>query len=722
MLKRFITFALLLTFVFSFNLQSSAKEGMYLPMLLKKINASDMEALGMQITAEEIYSINKASLKDAIVHFGGGCTAELVSEKGLLLTNHHCGYRQIQRHSSIEHDYLTDGFWAKDIKDELPNKGLTATILQRMTDVTKDVMKGLSADMSEAQRQAQIAKNIKAITNRDDLTKFQKVEVKAFYYGNQYILMESIVFHDVRLVGAPPSNIGKFGGDTDNWMWPRHTGDFSVFRIYANKDNQPADYSEENVPYKPKKFLEISLGGYKMGDFTMVFGYPGSTEEYLPSVSIQMITQKVNPFKIDLRTQKLDIMRKYMEADKKIRIQYSSKYAGVANGWKKWQGENRGIKRLQTVKNKRLEEEEFVRWARANHPEYESLISGFNQLYAEMTPWDMGMHYFVENGYYHDFVRYISNYAYLLQMSKKKDADEEKIKQELQNLIAGIDAFYKDINSDVEKELLVCNINSYLAFPYDAVPAPEYLSKIEKKYKKNPTKWVNRSYKKSMFSDPEKLKGFLENYKASKYKKLEKDPLFKLASSYFSNYFQNIRPQLQAYRAPMDSMMRLYMNAQLEMNQGRYLFPDANSTLRVSYGQVDTYEPKDGVKYNYFTTLEGIMEKENPDIYDYVVEDRLKELYKNKEYGPYADEDGTLHTCFIASNHTSGGNSGSPVLNSKGQLIGLNFDRNWEGTMSDLDYDPDQCRNITLDIRYCLFIIDKFAHADRLIDEMRIVP
>jgi hypothetical protein len=699
----------------------TAKEGMYLPMLLKKINASDMEALGMQISPEEIYAVNKESLKDAIVHFGGGCTAELVSSQGLLLTNHHCGYRNIQKHSTVEHDYLTDGFWASSMDDELPNKGLTATILQRMTDVTSQVLNGVTEEMSEQERNVLIQKNIKGLIDRDVEDKFHKIEVRAFYYGNQYIMMESIVFRDVRLVGAPPSNIGKFGGDTDNWMWPRHTGDFSVFRIYANSENKPADYAKDNIPYKPKKHLQISLNGYNMGDFTMVFGYPGRTQEYLPAAAIEMITQKINPYRIDLRTQKLDIMRKYMEKDKKIRIQYSAKYAGVANGWKKWQGENRGIKRLNTINAKKADEDEFMRWAIVHHPEYEQLIPTFNQTYQQLIPWQMGVQYYAESGYYYDFVRYVIGFSRLVDMSQADDKDEAKVKEYAQYLAKGVEAFYKDFNQEVEKELLVATINSYLSFPYDEIPTPDYLNIIRKKYKGDAHKWVEKMAKKSMFFNTEKLTDFLQSYSSKKATKLEKDLLYKLAISYYSNYGQNLLPGIAALEKSLDSLQRIYMKAQLEMNDGQYLFPDANSTLRVSYGQVDNYDPRDGVEYTYFTTLKGIMEKENPDIYDYVVEKKLKQLYKNKDYAPYGDNDGTMHVCFIASNHTTGGNSGSPVLNAKGQLIGLNFDRNWEGTMSDLDYDPDQCRNITLDIRYCLFIIDKFAGAERLIQEMDIV-
>lgn len=702
------------------NINSYGKEGMYLPMLLKKINASEMEAMGMRITPDEIYSVNQPSLKDAIVHFGGGCTAEIVSDQGLLFTNHHCGYRSIQRHSTINYDYLTDGFWAKDFSDELPNPGLTATILQSMTDVTKQVLDGVKPEMSESERQAIIIANINKLTNSDD-KKHVKLEIKAFYYGNQYILMHSIVFSDVRLVGAPPSNIGKFGGDTDNWMWPRHTGDFSVFRIYANNNNQPADYSLENIPYKPVKYLDINIGGYDKGDFTFVFGYPGFTEEYIPSMGVSLITSIVNPFKIDLRRQKLDIMANYMEKDPQIRIQYSAKYAGVANGWKKWIGENRGIKKLKTVNRKQIDEAEFSRWAKAQDPKNANLISTFTNTYNNYTPYELAFQYFIEAGYYEELIRYAYQYNSLVKLCESKDPDQKKLDEMLSNLSNGIVGFYRDYTNQVENELLVASLNAYSKFPYPSVPIPDAITMIQHKYSGNTQKYVDYIFKKSLFADKAKLEKFISAFKTKDVKKLKKDPLFILANSVYNNFYSNIQPSLFKYQSTIDSLQRIYMEALIKMENGQYLFPDANSTLRVSYGIVDSYEPRDGVEYLYFTTLEGIMDKENPNIYDYVVEPKLKKLYQAKDYGPYKDKDGTMHTCFIASNHTTGGNSGSPVLNAQGQLIGLNFDRDWEGTMSDLDYDPELCRNIILDIRYCLFIIDKFAESHRLIEELNIV-
>ncbi|OIP01411.1 MAG: hypothetical protein AUJ98_04495 [Bacteroidetes bacterium CG2_30_33_31] len=702
--------------LFSINL--SAKEGMYIPMLLQKINSSEMEAMGMKITAEDIYSINKSSIKDAIVQFGGGCTGEIISNQGLLLTNHHCGYRSIQKHSSINNDYLTDGFWANTFEDELPNSGLTATILQNMNDVTGIILAGVTTNMTEIERQNIIRINISKLTEGNADNKFIKLEVKAFYYGNQYILMTSKVFSDVRLVGAPPSNIGKFGGDTDNWMWPRHTGDFSVFRIYTDAFNNPAEYSKDNVAYKPAQSLSISLKGYNEGDFTFVFGYPGTTEEYLPAEGVALATETVNPFKISLRRQELDIMNSYMEKSAEIRIQYSAKYAGLANGWKKWIGESNGVKRLRTVERKTEEQKDFAIWANEN--EYKNLISSFKTTYKAFLPWEMAYNYFIEAGYYENMISFSNQFFKLAQLSTDKKTSEKDIADYVQNLKNAAESFYKDYNSDVEKELLMTTINAYASFPYSEVPLPETIETIKSKYQGDSKKYVENLFKKSIFRNKETLFSFLNNYKRANYKNLEKDILMKLTGSYFNNFINKIRPNLAQYQNKLDSLQRIYMKALIEKNADKYLSPDANSTLRVAYGNIANYSPHDGITYNYFTTLEGIMQKENPNIYDYVVEPKLKSLFKNKEYANYADADGTMHVCFLATNHTTGGNSGSPVMNANGELIGINFDRNWEGTMSDLNYDPEQCRNITLDIRYCLFIIDKFANAQRLIEEMNI--
>ena len=718
MKKRFLS--LLVGFILLSSQLLSAKEGMWLPILLNKINADEMHRMGMHISADEIYSMKHSSLKDAIVHFGGGCTAELVSSQGLLLTNHHCGYSSIQKHSSVNHDYLTDGFWSASMKDELSNPGLTAKIMTNMVDVSDKILLGVDEGMSVNDRNQVIMKNIAALKKEYKPTKFNEVSIKAFYNGNQYILMTYTVFYDVRLVGAPPSNIGKFGGDTDNWMWPRHTGDFSVFRIYANDKNEPADYSKDNVPYKPKQHLKISLKGVKKNDFTFVFGYPGRTQEYLPSYALELITQKVNPFRINIRRQKLDIMGAAMKKNPKTRIQYSAKYASIANGWKKWIGENKGIERMHAIESKQQEEKEFIAWEKGNNIDG-NLLDEFKEAYASYANYEMAYYYFIEAGYYQELVRYAWGFNKLKELSSNGQTDSLKIREEAERLNNSATALFKDYDQNVDKDLFIATLEAYDRFDYD-VPKPQiFTDLIDKKYKGNMEKYADFIYKVSIFADPLTLEKTLESYKSEDWNIFENDPLYQYAMSILENYQNNILAPFQIQKNKIDSLQHRYMQLILEKNKGTYLYPDANSTLRIAYGKVEGYEPRDGVEYNYFTTLKGIMDKENPSIYDYVVMPKLKELYQAKDYGQYGDSDGKMHVCFIASNHTTGGNSGSPVLNAYGQLIGLNFDRNWEGTMSDLKYDPDQCRNITLDVRYCLFIIDKFAGATRLIDEMDIV-
>jgi len=718
-MKKLVLTLLISLFVFSSNFLS-AKEGMWLPILLQKINADEMHRMGMRISADEIYSMKHSSLKDAIVHFGGGCTAELVSSQGLIFTNHHCGYSSIQKHSTVEHDYLTDGFWAQTMKDELSNPGLTAKIMNNMVDVSEKILAGTTAEMNLANRNAIIKKNIDALKKEYNPTKYNEVSIKAFYYGNQYILMTYTVFYDVRLVGAPPSNIGKFGGDTDNWMWPRHTGDFSVFRIYANENNEASDFSINNKPYKPAQHLKVSLKGVQKGDFTFVFGYPGRTQEYLPSYALELITQKVNPFRINIRRQKLDIMGEAIKKNPKTRIQYSAKYASIANGWKKWIGENKGIKRMKAIQLKQNEEKDFVNWEKQQNLQND-IINDFKTAYDSYTDYEMAYYYFIEAGYYQELVRFAWGFSALEELSTAENIDTLKIAAEAAKLRNRLSGFYKDYDQKVDKDLFKTCLSVYYKFPYDAPKPTVFKTEIEKKYDGDIAKYTDDVYQSSIFIDHFQLYKILNDYQSTDWKIFAKDPLYKYAMSILHNYQNEIRAPYAAQSSRIDSLQQQYMRLILEKNKGTYLYPDANSTLRVAYGNVDGYEPRDGVEYKYYTTLKGIMDKENPNIYDYVVMPKLKALYNNKDYGKYGDKDGEMHVCFIASNHTTGGNSGSPVLNADGHLIGLNFDRNWEGTMSDLKYDPDQCRNITLDVRYCLFIIDKFAGAHRLIEEMDLV-
>ena len=687
---------------------------MWIPMLLQ-YNEKEMQEMGMRITADDIYSINHSSLKDAIVLFGGGCTGEIVSDYGLLLTNHHCGYDYIQQHSSVEHDYLTDGFWAMDRSQELPCPGLTVTILREMRDVTEQVLQHVTEEMSEEKRQATIDQAIKDIVAEVKKTTNYKVSIKPFFLGNEYYLLLNEVFTDVRLVGCPPSNIGKFGGDTDNWVWPRHTGDFSVFRVYADKDGHPAAYSPDNVPYKPAQHLEISLKGADEGDFAFVFGYPARTSEYLPAVAVDQEANVIDPIAVRLRGEILDIYNKYQEQDRKVRIQYASKHAGLGNGWKKWMGVTEGINHFHGVEKKRFYEESFQQWCYSSrqHHQYVGLLTNFEQKYKELEPYRVAYTYLSNAGLNIEIMEFAGNFSKLSQVTA--DTPQEDIDRMIEVLKSASEEFFKDYYQPIDKEVAKTMLTEYLEHqPADFRPA--FLNDI-----KDVDAYVEQLFSKSIFASEEKVNDLLDHFKPKKIKQLQKDPALIAYQSMIDFYREEINPKMKPINDELSRMQRLYMKGQMLMEPEKRFSPDANFTLRVTYGKVEGFKPQDGKTYRHFTTLDGIMEKENPDIYDYVVEPRLKELYNNKDYGRYADKDGTMHVAFTASVHTTGGNSGSPILNADGQLLGLNFDRCWEGTMSDLVYDPDICRNISVDIRYVLFIIDKFAGATNLIDEMTIV-
>jgi hypothetical protein len=718
MIKKMIGLAIV--FLITVSSFIRADEGMWIPLLLKKYNIKDMQAKGFKLTAEDIYSINKASMKDAVIIFGRGCTGELISNQGLLITNHHCGFSAIQSHSSLENDYLTNGFWAMSKKEELTNAGLTAKFLERMEDVSEQVLSNVNDNMSESERQAAIQKQAQLIELKSAESGKYETVVKPLFYGNQYFLYVYKVYKDVRLVGTPPSGIGKFGGDTDNWMWPRHTGDFSIFRIYADKNNEPAEYSPDNVPYHPKVHFPISLKGVKKGDFTMVFGYPGTTQEYLPSYAVKMILKDVNPNKIKIRTAKLDIMNKYMNANQAVRIQYADKQSGVSNGWKKWIGESRGLKRLHAIEKKEKFEKEITEWINDNSErkaKYGKLLEDYKAVYKELSPNRYAFEYFVETIYYTECIRMANGYSKLLDFTEETKA--EKVEDYVSRLKRGLDGYFKDYYLPLDKEVFAKMIEFYYQ-NMDKAYFTDELKLIDSKYKGNIAKFTEDIYKKTIFTDKAKLSVFLESYKVSANKKLAKDPLLRLSTNLFNMFYSQIIPAMQKAEQKLVGLDRNWMKAIMLFEKDKVLYPDANFTLRVTYGKVDDYFPYDGVKYVHYTTLDGVMEKENPAIYDYTVPKKLKELYETKDYGEYG-ENGEMRVCFTASNHTTGGNSGSPVLNADGQLIGVNFDRNWEGTMSDIMYDPDQCRNISIDIRYALFIIDKFAGAKHLIDEMTLV-
>ena len=699
-----------------YALCSFADEGMWLPSLIGQQKMDEMRKKGLKLSAEDIYSINQASLKDAIVLFGRGCTGVIVSAEGLLLTNHHCGSGSIQRHSSIEHDYLTDGFWAMSLEEELSNPGLSVSFLVRMEDVTDRITAFLKPGMNETERQDSIAQVAKAITDEATANTHYQAEVRPLFGGNQFFLYVTEVFKDVRLVGAPPSAVGNFGGDTDNWMWPRHTGDFSIFRIYADSNNMPAEYSESNRPYKSEKYLEVSIHGVDKGDFTMVYGFPGSTRQYLPSFMVDLVANVSNPVKVDIRRQKLDIMGAAMAADPQVRIQYASKYAGVANAWKKWEGESLGLQRFGAIPKKESYEQEFQKWANSNKNGYARLLNDYRLLAEELQPIQIWIDYFSEAVWSLDLIRYAAGYRKLAELDKTR---QEEFDKEMDRLGKGAAGFFKDYHMPTDKKLLGAML-AHFRVSVETAELPGIYIFIDEQFDGDISAYTDWLYENSFMVSEEKVRAFLDNYKPGKAKQIREDPAFALMHSFFILYSTRYQSDFQGLTTRLDSIQRVYMKAIMDKEKERLLFPDANSTLRISYGVVNDYYPRDAVYYDYQTTLAGIMEKDDPDIYDYRVPVKLKELYESRDYGRYG-KDGEMYVCFTATNHTTGGNSGSPVLDAEGRLIGLNFDRNWEGTMSDIMYNPDMCRNIVLDIRYCLFIIDKYAGAGHLVEEMEIV-
>ncbi len=719
-MKKLLIVLILVLFITPFV---RSDEGMWIPLLIERFNIEIMQEKGFKLTAEDIYSVNRACMKDGVMIFGGGCTAELISPEGLLITNHHCGYGRIQAHSSLEHDYLTNGFWAMTPEEELPNQGLTVTFLKYMEDVTSRVLSGVKKKMSEQERNEIIESNISEIVAEATEGNHYSAFVRPFYMGNQFFLFVNETYRDVRLVGAPPSAIGKFGGDTDNWMWPRHTGDFSLFRIYADKDNMPADYSEDNVPYKPAYHFPISLKGVNEGDFTMVFGYPGGTSQYVPSYHISMLIDYIYPKMIELRGKKLDIIKEDMDADPEVRIQYSSKAAGISNSWKRWIGEKSGMERLGTVEKKKEFEKEFTEWMqskRKREKKYGHLLPSYKSLYEQMQEYSLVNSYTSEtigrSGV--EGISMASAFVPLVE-AVNNEADEDEINLILERLSSRISRFFRNYNMPTDKKLFIAMLELYGKNLDEEWQIPEY-RELFNSCNGDFASIADHIYRQSVFTNHEKAAQFVNNFDSRLISELEVDPLYILAKGVNIFLIEQVRDKYIEVSGKIANLDRLYMQAQIEFAEDEVLWPDANFTLRVAYGEVGGYEPRDAVYYTHYTTLEGIMEKDNPEIYDYDVPDKLKELYYAKDYGRYA-QDGKIPVCFIADNHTTGGNSGSPVINADGHLIGINFDRAWEGVMSDLMFNPEQSRNISLDIRYALFLIDKFAGAGYLLDEMTIV-
>lgn len=700
---------------------SFADEGMWLLTLLGK-NYEQMKAQGFKLTPEDIYNVNNASLKDAIVRMGGGfCTAEIISKEGLLLTNHHCGYDKIQNHSSVENDYLTDGFWAMTRDQELPNEGLEVSILHKMEDVTAKVQTNLNDSMSEDARAAAI----KSISDKiiEEATKGTNytAQVKNFFGGNEFYLFIFNTYKDVRLVGAPPSSIGKFGGDTDNWMWPRHTGDFCLFRIYTDKDGNPAEYATSNKPLVPKHHLPISMNGVKPGDFAMVMGFPGSTDRYLTSYGVKQATSKEQPTHVEVRGKILEVMKKDMNASKKVRIMYASKYAGVSNYWKYFIGQTQGLKRLKVYEQKKAIENKFKTWMMADaerKKKYGKVLDYFKEAYDMSAKTIVGDVYMKELLLFGNFEAVIFSYQIgQIYGALRQGAKKEDLKKQIQEFREGMKEHFKEYNAPTDQKIFAELSKMY----FENVPKdqqPSYLAEANAKYQGDFHKYAQEVYSKSIFTDQKRLEAFLDNLKPET---VESDPIFAVMQSMLTTYQQGFGKKKQT-EDKLATANRLFIDGLRKMNPDENYYPNANSTIRLTYGQVGDYQARDAVHYLHYTTIEGIAEKENPEDAEFVVPKKLMNLYRSKDFGQYKDEEiGNLPVCFITNNDITGGNSGSPVINGKGELIGLAFDGNWEAMSGDIAFETNLQRCINVDIRYVLFIIDKFAGAKHLVDEMTLV-
>lgn len=696
-----------------------ADEGMWLLPLLEKLNYANMKDMGLELTPDQIYSINKTSLKDAIVIFGRGCTAEVISPDGLLLTNHHCGHDEIQNHSLGENNYLRDGFWAKTKAEELPNPGLTVTFLISIEEVTSKVLENITDEMTEIERNSVIDKIAKEMESDAVKGTHYNAQVRSFFERNRYFLFRYETYRDVRLVGAPPESVGNFGDETDNWMWPRHTGDFSMFRVYADKDGKPADYSSENIPLKAKYHLPISLKGIKDGDFTMILGNPGSTQRYITSWGLQEVYEVINPNRIKIRGDRQSVLKEDMNADEKVSNMYSTKYQRSSNYWKYSIGQNRGIKRLNLIQKKQQEEADFKKWVDADESrkiEYGLVLSDIQAYLKNRKNANSNLQKIQEI-----FLSAIEitklasssyNYAFAL---KSGETDTKAFIATKSAFEKEIDDFYKEYYAPTDKKVAILLLETYAKMTPQEY-WPDFYKTIESKYKGDYNRFADYVYSKSIFASEEKIKAFLKN---PKIKLLEKDPAFKMFISIEKRRYIDIMMYNKGLET-FERASRLYMKGRIEMNKDKVFYPDANSTMRLTYGKVGDYSPADAIHYNYYTTLEGVMEKEDPDNPEFIVSDRLKDLYKKKDYGIYGTKE-YMPVCFTSNNDITGGNSGSPVLNGKGELIGLAFDGNWEAMSGDIVFETEIQKTINVDIRYVLFIIDKFAGAGHLIEEMTII-
>jgi len=698
-----------------FSQIACATEGMWIPSVLSAVY-DDMKAAGLQLSEEDLYSVNNSSLKDAIVLFNGGCTGEIVSDNGLLFTNHHCGFDYIQFHSSLQNDYLKNGFWAMNRDQELICDGLSVVFIVRMDDVTAQMREGIKSGMTMIEAEVVLTKNkaaLEAAYLKDNPG--LGVQIRAFNYGNQYFASLTKAYNDVRLVGAPPSEIGKFGGDTDNWVWPRHTGDFSVFRIYADKNNEPARYSKDNVPFKPAHFLPVNISGVKEGEYNMVYGFPGRTDHLLTSYAVDFVMNESNPMRIDFRDQSIAVLEGAMRSSDELRIKYAAKQSDIANAWKKWKGQQIGLTNFDAIGVKQKFEYEYSSKCKLEeNSAYAGLLDALKKKYDEANPTIFNMQRFVEYAYYGPELISFSNRFRVLADNYEKLKNDGTLAATIKDLKAGARLFYKDFDLTTEKAIYarlwpLFHVKYNSSLSTDMLKASFILSSEE----------VNKVYDKSVFRDSTVLFKLLDNFGKSSLKKLKKDPLMIESSALYDDFNQNLRTKSAHFQKEIDFLMQKYVEGMMKMFPGDY-WSDANSTLRITFGQVSGSAPRDGEMYKYYTTTDGILQKNATGNPDFEIQPKLKSLLEKKEFGKYGTN-GELRVCYTGSNHTTGGNSGSPALNAKGELTGINFDRSWESTMSDITYNPEICRNIMLDARYVLWVIDVYAGAGYLIDEMNVI-
>jgi hypothetical protein len=712
-------FLLSIAFVLTFQVKVLADEGMWLLSLIGQVNMDEMTEMGLQLTADQIYSINHASLKDAVGALDrGSCTAELVSPDGLLLTNHHCGYGEIQNHSSVEHDYLKDGFWAMSRDEELPNEGKTITFLVRMEEVTDRIVPELNEEMGMQERASKVRSLSEVITNEATEGNHYEAVVRSMFNGNRYFLFVTETYRDIRLVGAPPESIGKFGHDTDNWMWPRHTGDFSMFRVYTGPDGKPADYSPDNIPLKSKYYLPISMKGYDKGDFAMVMGFPGSTSRYMTSWEIQESLEIDHPVRIQVRGIKLGLMMEDMQKDEKVRIQYASKHSRSSNYWKNSIGMMEALKKLKVTEQKQQQEAEFTEWVNQDverQAEYGNALSDIHTAIEGRKDLQRASSYIIEAYFLGmETVMFGRNLRELEMALADPEPDQDQIEKITAALKESAEGFFKDYNPPTDEKIMTAMIN-VLIEELDDEYLPASMLEVKTKYKGDAIKYVEHYFKKSILTDQARYNAFMDN---PSLKELRKDPGYQAVLA--SQVLYEIGGKMAQFEEGYNRGTRLYLKGLIEMHPEKDFYSDANSTMRLTYGSVGDYYPRDAVLYTHFTTLKGVMEKEDPNNFEFVVSPKLKELYKAKDFGPYG-ENGTLHVCFTTNNDITGGNSGSPVINGNGELLGLAFDGNWEAMSGDVAFEPNLQKCINVDIRYVLFVIDKYAGAKHLVDEMTLV-